>query len=337
MVCGRKFALRTGADCADTWTPLAEQRIVIDIRDLRPIMIIAFAALGLAIRTVGAQQVVDTTFNPTLRSRTYPPGSGPVVIIDEAHHNMHTAQGRYRPLASLLEADGFTVESGRDPITAVSLKGTDVLVIANALSARDAAAAFDSTEITALVSWVRQGGALLLIADHMPFAGAAMSLAAPFGIQFANGFALLGEADPRTGDYPITFRRRDGGLAQHAITSGRSTAERIDSIVSFTGSAFRFTSPDGRAIMTLPKGTRLELPIVAWRFSDTTRRISGEGWLQGGTVTFGRGRVAVFGEAAMFSAQRKGAQRTPMGMNAPEAAQNPQFVLNVLHWLAGRP
>lgn len=89
--------------------------------------------------------------------------------------------------------------------------------------------------------------------------------------------------------------------------------------------------------MTLPKGTRLELPIVAWQFSDTTPRISGEGWLQGGTVTFGRGRIAVFGEAAMFSAQRKGPQHTPMGMNAPEAAQNPQFVLNVLHWLAGRP
>jgi hypothetical protein len=300
-------------------------------------MVVAFAALSLAIRTVGAQQVVDTTFTPTIHSRTYPSGSGPVVVVDEAHHNMHTAEGRYRPFASLLAADGFTVKPGRDSITPVSLKGTDILVIANALPGRAADAGFDSTEIAALVSWVRQGGALLLIADHMPFAGAAMSLATPFGIQFANGFALLGEADPRTGDYPITFRRRDGGLAEHPITAGRSTAERIDSIVSFTGSAFRLTSPDGRAIMTLPKGTRIELPLVPWQFSDTTRRISGEGWLQGGTVTFGRGRVAVFGEAAMFSAQRKGLTRAPMGMNAPEAGQNPQFVLNVLHWLAGRP
>jgi len=24
-----------------------------------------------------------------------------------------------------------------------------------------------------------------------------------------------------------------------------------------------------------------------------------------------------------------------MGMNAPNAAQNPQFLLNVMHWLAG--
>jgi hypothetical protein len=45
--------------------------------------------------------------------------------------------------------------------------------------------------------------------------------------------------------------------------------------------------------------------------------------------------VAVFGEAAMFSAQVSGPQRRPMGMNAPRAGQNPQFLLNVMHWLAG--
>ena len=291
-------------------------------------------------------QVVDTTFRPHLSTRTYQPGAGPVVTVDEAHHNFHTVAGRYRPFANLLEADGFTVRSGRTPISAASLKGTDVLVVANALAAKNEApsnwrlpsySAFDSTEIGAIAEWVRQGGALLLIADHMPFAGAAARLASAFGIQFANGYALLGRPDPRTGDYPITYRRSDSGLAEHPITAGHSSVEHIDSIVSFTGSAFRLTTRDGRAIMTLPKETRLELPIVAWQFSDTTPRISGEGWLQGGTVDFGRGRVAVFGEAAMFSAQKKGPEQAPMGMNAPEAAQNPQFVLNVLHWLAGRP
>ena len=37
----------------------------------------------------------------------------------------------------------------------------------------------------------------------------------------------------------------------------------------------------------------------------------------------------------MFSAQVSGNPRRPMGMNAPVAAQNPQFLLNVLHWLSG--
>jgi hypothetical protein len=45
--------------------------------------------------------------------------------------------------------------------------------------------------------------------------------------------------------------------------------------------------------------------------------------------------VAFFGEAAMFSAQVSGPQRLPMGMNAPLAEQNAQFVLNVLRWLVG--
>ena len=52
-------------------------------------------------------------------------------------------------------------------------------------------------------------------------------------------------------------------------------------------------------------------------------------------MSVGAGRAAFFGEAAMFSAQVSGPNRNPMGMNAPSAEQNYQFVLNVLHWLTG--
>ena len=44
--------------------------------------------------------------------------------------------------------------------------------------------------------------------------------------------------------------------------------------------------------------------------------------------------VAVFGEAAMFTAQRAGEARIPIGMNAPSAAQNSAFMLRVVRWLA---
>ena len=59
--------------------------------------------------------------------------------------------------------------------------------------------------------------------------------------------------------------------------------------------------------------------------------------LQGAVLRFGKGRVAVFGEAAMFSAQEwiTKDERVLMGMNRPDAAQNPQFLLNVMHWLSG--
>jgi hypothetical protein len=87
--------------------------------------------------------------------------------------------------------------------------------------------------------------------------------------------------------------------------------------------------------MVLPADFVSLEPRVAWRFEATTPQRKVGGWLQGATRRVRSGRVAFFGEAAMFSAQRAGPQRAPMGMNAPAAAQNPQFVLNVMHWLTG--
>jgi len=52
-------------------------------------------------------------------------------------------------------------------------------------------------------------------------------------------------------------------------------------------------------------------------------------------MKFGKGRLAVFGEAAMFTAQVSGNSKRKMGMNHPAAKQNAQFFLNVIHWLDG--
>jgi hypothetical protein len=156
-----------------------------------------------------------------------------------------------------------------------------------------------------------------------------------------NGFALPDgqPADPKTGDYPITFRRSDGSLG--AIPPVKGGAERIDSVVTFTGSAFRFApgvriGVDAWPLLTFRSPMRVWLPRVAWMFGDTVASVSGDGFLQGAVLQVGRGRVAAFGEAAMFSAQRKGPGRAPMGMNAPEAAQNARFTIEVLKWLIDR-
>ena len=88
-------------------------------------------------------------------------------------------------------------------------------------------------------------------------------------------------------------------------------------------------------LMRIPATALVHMPNVAWQFSRLTPRLAGAGMLQGAVLTHGRGRVAVFGEAAMFSAQVSGPQRNPMGMNNPAAPQNARFLLNVLHWLSG--
>jgi hypothetical protein len=88
-------------------------------------------------------------------------------------------------------------------------------------------------------------------------------------------------------------------------------------------------------VLRLPPTTLVLMPQVAWQFSRLTPRVAGAGMLQGAVLAHGRGRVAAFGEAAMFSAQVAGPQRNPMGMNHPAAPQNAQFLLNVMHWLTG--
>jgi hypothetical protein len=47
----------------------------------------------------------------------------------------------------------------------------------------------------------------------------------------------------------------------------------------------------------------------------------------------GMGCVAVFGEAAMFSAQLAGPVKMQVGMNSAEASGNARFLLNVMHRL----
>jgi hypothetical protein len=298
--------------------------------------------VALSTSVLPAQQVMDTAFVPRLRSApTYASGKGPLVLIDEAHNNFHTASGRYRPFAKLLEADGFVVRPNAARFDSASLAVGRVLVIANAVSAQNrddwrwpSHSAFAPSEIDAVASWVRRGGSLLLIADHQPFAGAADSLASTLGVFFANGFAMPPAGGKRPGE--LVFRRGEG-LVRHAITDGASAAQRVDSVVSFTGSAFRLATSVERPgeLMRLPAGTRVRMPVVAWQFSDSTPEFRGDGMLQGAVFQLGKGLVAVFGEAAMFSAQVTGPGRLPMGMNAPYAAGNPQFVLNTLHWLAG--
>jgi len=295
--------------------------------------------LLILLAAVRAQQVADTTFNPPIAEPAYSAGRGPVVMLDEAHFNFHTATGRYVSFAQLLRRDGYVVHASASRFDKESLGKGKILVIANALAEINSQgnwslpnpSAFADDEIAAVREWVREGGALLLIADHMPFAGAAEKLGAAFGIRFSNCFAMFAE---QSRGAIFAFHRSDGRLAQHPIINGRTVDERIDSLTTFTGSAFQVEA-DAQPLFVLDSSQVLLMPETAWQFTAETPRLPATGWLQGATLKFGKGRVAVFGEAAMFSAQLAGANRTPVGMNSPNAPQNYRFLLNVMHWLSG--
>lgn len=300
------------------------------------------SALGLLLFAVFAiasplQQVSDPDFAPPIPHPAYQVGKGPVVVIDGAHHNFHTAEGRYKPFAELLVRDGYVVRGSEAPFTKDSLAACRVLVIANALNARNeedwslpTPSAFTDDEISAVRAWVHDGGSLLLIADHMPFGGAAQELAKPFGVEYRNGFAFAVGEPPAT----MIFTRASGALADHAVTRGRDDSERVSSVATFTGSALH-VGKNATPILIFKKKVESLEPKEAWQFDEETPRKDVTNWCQGAVLRYGKGRVAVFGEAAMFSAQLGGPNRVPMGMNSPEATENPRFLLNLMHWLTG--
>ena len=152
-------------------------------------------AIVLTSLNLQAQQVGDPEFDPTLQSPVYEKGTGPALFIDEAHNNFHTLNGRYQPFAKLLQEDGYNLKAFAEEFTKTGLENAKILVIANALHESNIEdcilpnpSAFSKDEIAAVVDWIKEGGSLFLIADHMPFPGAAADLAVAFGIDFRIDF-----------------------------------------------------------------------------------------------------------------------------------------------------
>ena len=281
-----------------------------------------------------SQQVADTTFNPVISNPEYGWGTGPVVIIDEGHNNFHTADGRYLPFARLLRADGYEVKGFAGTYASEVPPGTSILVIANALNEINTQnwylptpSAFNAQEIKSLKKWVKEGGSLFLIADHMPMGGAAKALAAAFGFSFTNGFAV----DTATSG-PAYFYRKDNTLLPCSITNGRNEPEQIEKVVTFTGQAFRAPSK-ATPILRFDERYLLLESDTTWVFGAGTKYTKINGWLQGAYMKYGKGRLVMFGEAAMFTAQLAGQNRTGVGMNSTYAEENYKLLLNIIHWL----
>jgi hypothetical protein len=305
---------------------------------------VAAIALVCAIRPVAAQQVPDSSYRPAIVKPAYVEGKGPVVCLDEAHHNFHTLDNRFWAFGELLRRDGYVVRPLREKFARRSLAQCAIVVIANAQPSEDewstypypTPPAFAPDEVEATHRWVESGGKLLLIADHMPLAGAAASLAAAFGVTFTDGFAIEvgGRDGTRAAGGPTVFRTSDSTLRPHAVVRGRDSTESVTAVATFTGQAFRAPA-NAEPVLVLPTTFVSLMPEKAWQFGPDTPRIPVGGWLQGAVMNVGSGRAAFFGEAAMFSAQVAGPERRPMGMNAAGAEQNFQFVLNVMRWLSG--
>ena len=279
-----------------------------------------------------AQQSPDLEFNTSIENSAYKK-EGPRVMFDEAHHNFHTLEGRYKPFVDLLLNDGYRVVRNRQPFTKTMLSGFKILVISNALGAEEAdeegadKSAFTDEEIQAVHDWVKGGGALLLIADHAPFGGAAAALASKFGVEMSKGYTFDEKNAVAGSPSQLIFSRENKLLGNHSIAEGRNETERVNLLRSFTGQSLKGPE-DSVAILKLS-----DTATDAASF-EANNPVSAAGRAQALALKFGKGRVVVQGEAAMLSAQVAGAGNRKMGMNVP-GNDNKQYVLNVMHWLSG--
>ena len=294
-----------------------------------------------------AQSSPVAVWEPRIITPMYPPEKGPIILVDEAHFNFHTIEGRYRDFARALELDGYVVHPGKKHFSAATLRGTRILVIASALSARNRNvahwsppiySAFTAAEIQVVREWVRNGGALLLITDHLPFAGAAEKLAAAFGFELIDGYALdRREINLATLDRPFVFARKgvtpkDGMLIDNAITRGRNPSERVNRVMTFMGSAFRAKGPVS-PLLVFGKFIASYQTKTFGKLTATTPSIPAAGLMQAAARRYGKGRVVLFSEAGLFGVQWQGGK--PVGMNHPGANGNLQLLLNTMHWLDG--
>jgi len=313
----------------------------------RVLLLVSLVAINNYVRlnvheATGAPVTISTQTDPAFDARvSHPayPNRHPRVLFDEAHNNADTSNGRYRPFADLMAGDGYVILPNTRPLTRGSLAGYDILVMVNACGTTQhrEISPFDGAEYDALKTWVAHGGALLLITDQPPFSSAVSELCQRFGIEITAGHTIDPSHHNDSGDETeIVFAGEGGLVTEHPIIKGRDTSEKINRIITFTGTSLKppptavpFLKLADTALDVLPPDRKQTATDDAPADHKTQ---SAAGRAQGMAMALGKGRIVVLTEAAMLTAQvaYKGFR---FGMNIP-GTDNRQLALNIMHWLS---
>ncbi|MEO6218966.1 MAG: hypothetical protein ABIO81_00955 [Ginsengibacter sp.] len=291
---------------------------------------IIFTVVALLITTVSFQARAQT--NTIINSPAYSGNKNPNILFDEAHHNFHTSTGRYKPFADVLANEGYLITPNKQKITPKVLTGYDVFVCSNAFSAEPDSVgrlsplpAFTAEECHYLKQWVLNGGSVWLIADHEPAGNAVANLSDSFGVNMSKSYT----ADPKNFDKIVLdaswihYSVENKNLGTHPIIKGRNEAERIKNALSFTGQSLK--GPKGSVPFLLLSDEAYDVLNIEDRLK--AKIISAKGRCQALAMKFGKGRIVICGEAAMFTSQNG-----DPGMNFP-GTDNKQLLLNIAHWL----
>jgi hypothetical protein len=280
-----------------------------------------------------AQQSADPQFDSRVGNPAYTKNF-PRVLFDEAHNNADNTNNRYKPFADLIFNDGYHLVVNRQPFTKELLRSFKILIVVNALGGEESEdesagkPAFMVSECDAVSDWLKDGGALLFIADAAPFSSAAEVLAKKLEVDMSKASAVDPANSDKESNDPgiIVYSREKHSLGVNSITNGRSDAERVNRVIVFNGQSLK--GPDGSDALLKLADSALDNSSLAEKKSSTAGRA------QGIAFRLGKGRVVVLGDSAMLSAQVTGSDNRTFGMNIPDT-DNKQLALNIMHWLSG--
>lgn len=304
------------------------------IKFIRNLTILFFWMMSISLY---GQQILDSSFVGKVFNPAYEQSKGPKILIDQAHNNGATLQPSFTVLSNILKEDGYNLSINSNELSIEEIRQFDVLVIVDPVAEENidnwelpTPSAFKNSEIDAINHFVKEGGSLFLVADHMPFSGASQKLAQSFGVNFINGFAI----DTLQWDL-IKFNRDTNSLKQHPIIDGRNYSEAIFEIGSYYGQCFTISNFEFTPILVFNDDNVVSYqPQRAWRFDSETQTIPAKGLYQGVAGEYGKGRIVILGDSSLVGAYLIGKNARPIGLNSIEVKDNFQFILNIVHWLS---
>ncbi|MGS2721487.1 hypothetical protein [Paraglaciecola aestuariivivens] len=278
----------------------------------------------------------DPAFAPKVTNPAFEKATGPVILIDGAHHNFFVQWGYLDPFIALAKADGFQVVISNKPFSDKGLQGVDVVMIITALpfnftekNSVTTEQTFTKGELDALEAWVAKGGALLAFSEHAPFDQAINPLLARFNTHSSVGY--IEDTNPAYYAHKaswLRFSAANGLLnTRHPITQGRNASEAINVIQSYGGSAVNTNSQFTNILALSSSAINVIHP--------TGVGPSGAGDSQAIAGNFGLGRLVIFGDSNGFTAMifnNDDGSQSIAGFTAPNS-QWQQMALNTLRWL----
>ncbi|MCB1451707.1 MAG: hypothetical protein KDJ67_16605 [Nitratireductor sp.] len=281
----------------------------------------------------------DLSYTYTNNSPAYPAGDGPMIVFS-SKNSVFVRNGSSKPLANLAQSDGFKSFTSDSDLDDALLAKADLLVIINAYDrdeyknfpAMTPPSAFSDEEIERVRKWVEGGGNLLVLADHAPLGGGSSKLAEAFGFTFLNGHvAETKSADAGYSHVIINFTPENGLAANTPVTDGSMGRKPIEHFFAFGGQAF-IPASGAISLLTIPDGWSAIFTYRIFEEMKSAPRIDASGMSQGSILEYGKGRIGMFGEAGGFTAQTS--PEGKFGFNTVEGAENPEFILSLLRWLA---